>query len=165
MNKMRDGPAKNMIKQKALRVLKQKKVYENQREQLSNQSFNLEQANFAIQTVKDTKTQVDAMKVGIKSFKNEYKHMNIDQIEDLQDDLFDMTEQANDIQEVLGRTYGMPDVDEADLEAELDALGDDIGLGEGSYLDDALQVPGVPSTNPGEATVAPVRFFMMKSAE
>ena len=29
---------------------------------------------------------------------------------------------ANEIQEILGRTYGTPEVDEADLEAELDAL-------------------------------------------
>ena len=28
MSKMRDGPAKNAVKQKALRVLKQKKQYE-----------------------------------------------------------------------------------------------------------------------------------------
>ncbi len=35
-----------------------------------------------------------------------------------------MLEDANEIQEVLGRSYGTPDVDEADLEAELDALGD-----------------------------------------
>ena len=32
--------------------------YENQRENLSNQSFNIEQQNFAIQQIKDTKTTV-----------------------------------------------------------------------------------------------------------
>ncbi len=56
MKKMKDGPAKNTVKQKALRVLKQKKVYEGQREMLSNQSFNIEQQNMAIQSMKDTKT-------------------------------------------------------------------------------------------------------------
>ena len=50
-----------MVKQKAMRVLKQKRMYEQQREQLTNQSFNLEQSNFAIQTVKDTKTTVCKM--------------------------------------------------------------------------------------------------------
>jgi len=38
MAKMRDGPAKNAVKQKALRVLKQKKQYESQSEQLRNQA-------------------------------------------------------------------------------------------------------------------------------
>ena len=43
MKKMRDGPAKNQVKSKALRVLKQKRMYENQREQLTQQSFNMDQ--------------------------------------------------------------------------------------------------------------------------
>ena len=52
-----------------------------------------------------------------------------------------MLEDANEVQEALGRTYGMPEIDEADLEAELDALGDDIALDDDtSYLDDAMKV-------------------------
>ena len=43
MSKMREGPAKNAVKQKALRVLKQKKQYEGQSDNLRNQSFNMEQ--------------------------------------------------------------------------------------------------------------------------
>lgn len=34
--------------------------YEGQREQLAQQSFNMEQANYTIQTLKDTKTTVRA---------------------------------------------------------------------------------------------------------
>jgi charged multivesicular body protein 5 len=37
MAKMRDGPAKNAVKQKALRVLKQRKQYETQADNLRNQ--------------------------------------------------------------------------------------------------------------------------------
>uniref|UniRef100_A0A915LDH3 Charged multivesicular body protein 5 n=1 Tax=Meloidogyne javanica TaxID=6303 RepID=A0A915LDH3_MELJA len=53
MKKMREGPSKNLVKQKALRIMKQKRTYENQRDQLSTQSFNMEQSNFAIQSMKD----------------------------------------------------------------------------------------------------------------
>jgi charged multivesicular body protein 5 len=122
MKKMRDGPAKNAVKQKALRILKQKKVYENQREMLSNQSFNIEQQNMAIQSMKDTKTTVDAMKIGLKEMKKEYKKIDLNKIEDLQDDLADIMEQANEVQDTMSRTYGMPEVDEDELEAELAAL-------------------------------------------
>ena len=66
MSKMRDGPAKNAVKQKALRVLKQKKQYESQSENLRNQAFNMEQTNYATQSLKDTKTTVNAMKFGVK---------------------------------------------------------------------------------------------------
>ena len=50
---------KNAIKQKALRVLKQRKMYESQRENLANQSFNMEQTNYATQMLKDTKVTVN----------------------------------------------------------------------------------------------------------
>lgn len=149
MKKMREGPAKNMVKQKALRVLKQKKMYENQRDNLMQQSFNLEQQNYNIQNIKDTKTTVDAMRVGVKEFKKAYKKVDIDQVENLQDELEDLSEQANEIQEVMGRSYGMPEMDEDDLAAELDALGDELDLEDSSYLDDAVATPSVPSSEPG----------------
>lgn len=154
MAKMRNGPSKNMVKQKAMRVLKQKKMYESQRENLSNQSFNIEQQNFNIQQIKDTKTTVDAMRIGVKDFKKAYKKVNIDDIENLQDELEDLTEQSSEIQEVMGRSYGMPELDDDDLEAELDALGDEIGLDEDtSYLDDAVSTPSVPTSEPGGESV------------
>ena len=36
-----------------------------------------------------------------------------------------MKNDANEVQDALGRPYGMPEIDEDDLEAKLDALGDD----------------------------------------
>ncbi|XP_029313914.1 charged multivesicular body protein 5 [Cottoperca gobio] len=155
MKKMRDGPSKNMVKQKALRVLKQKRMYEGQRDNLMQQSFNMEQTNYTIQTLKDTKTTVDAMKIGLKDMKKAYKHVKIDQIEDLQDELGDMMEDANDIQEALGRSYGTPDdIDEDDLEAELDALGDELLMDEdSSYLDEASSAPSIPEGMPGDKSI------------
>ena len=81
MSKMREGPAKNAVKQKALRLLKQKKQYEAQAENMRNQSFNMEQTLMATQTLKDTKTTVNAMKLGVKEMKKEFKNVNIEQIE------------------------------------------------------------------------------------
>ena len=150
MKKMREGPAKNAVKQKALRVLKQKKVYENQRDMLSNQSFNIGQQNMAIQSMKDTKTTVSAMQMGLKEMKKEFKKMDLNKIEDLQDDLADYLEQSNEIQDVMSRNYGMPEVDESELEAELEALGEELSLDtDASYLD----TPAIPSKEPGAETV------------
>lgn len=151
MKKMREGPAKNAVKQKALRVLKQKKVYEQQREALGNQSFNIEQQNMAIQSMRDTKTTVQAMSMGLKEMKKEFKKIDLNKIEDLQDDMADILEQANDVQDVMGRTYGMPEVDESELEAELEALGDELALDtDTSYLD----TPAIPSREPGADSLA-----------
>lgn len=92
---MREGPAKNAVKQKAMRVLKQKKMYEQQSTNLRNQSFNMEQANYATQTLKDTKTTVNAMKLGAKEMKKEFKNINIDEIEDIQVSPFFYTDTQN----------------------------------------------------------------------
>lgn len=81
MAKMRDGPAKNAVKAKALRVLKQRKMYESQVDNLRQQAFNMEQANYATQTLKDTQATVVAMKDGVKQMQKEFKNINIDHIE------------------------------------------------------------------------------------
>lgn len=152
MKKMRDGPAKTSVQQKALRVLRQKKQYEQQRENLMQQSFNLDQTNFATQMLIETKSTVDAMRAGVKQMKQEYKNINISDIENLQDDMEDMMADANEVQEALGRTYGVPDVDESELEAELEALGDELHQEtDTSFLDEVtapMAVPSVPSIHP-----------------
>lgn len=88
MVKMREGPAKNAIKAKALRVLKQRKMYEAQVDNLRQQAFNMEQANYATQTLKDTQTTVITMKEGVKQMQKEFKNINIDQIEVSTEKLF-----------------------------------------------------------------------------
>ncbi|KAH9365279.1 hypothetical protein HPB48_015843 [Haemaphysalis longicornis] len=89
----------------------QRKMYEQQRDKPDAGSrFNMEQANFATQTLKDTK-------------------------------IYDGRDEA-------GRATGMPEVDDEDLEAELNALGDEIALDEDtSYLDEA-SAPRIPTRNP-----------------
>ncbi|CAH8548610.1 unnamed protein product [Heterobilharzia americana] len=154
MQKMREGPAKNNIKMKALRILKQKKVYEHQKEQLSNQSFNIEQTNFAIQTVRDTKTTVDAMKIGAKELKKEMKRIDLNNVEDLQDDLADLLVSTDELQDILGQSYATPDVNESELEEELMGLCDELGA-DTSYLGEEFTAPSVPSGIPGESVPTP----------
>ena len=80
-------------------------------------------------------------------------------IQDLQDQLEDLTEQAGEIQEIMGRSYGMPEIDDDELEAELDALGDDLALDEdSSYLDDAISAPSAPTNVPGDSVTNKVQL-------
>ena len=48
---------------------------------MMQQSFNMEQTNYTIQSLKDTQTTVSAMKTGLNQIKKEHKKINIDQIE------------------------------------------------------------------------------------
>lgn len=134
MARMRDGPGKTAIKQKAMKVLQQRKMYEAQRDQLQQQSWNMEQAGMMQDNLKNTMTTVDAMKTTTKELRKQYGKVNIDQIERLQDEMADLMDIGNDIQESISRSYEVPDeVDEAELDAELEALGEEVqfeGLGE-----------------------------------
>jgi charged multivesicular body protein 5 len=150
LSKMRDGPGKTAIKQKALKVLQQRKMYESQRDQLQQQSWNMEQAGMMQDNLKNTMTTVDAMKTTTKELRKQYGKVDIDKIERLQDEMADLMDMGNDIQDAISRSYDVPEeVDEAELDAELEALGEEVamdGIGEGegmpAYL---MEESGVPS--------------------
>ncbi|KDN45477.1 hypothetical protein K437DRAFT_256596 [Tilletiaria anomala UBC 951] len=128
MKKMRDGPGKTAIQQRAIRVLKQKRLYEGQLAQLQQQAYNMEQATMTTENLRNTMATVDAMQTANKEMRKTYGKIDLDKIERIQDDMEDMIEQTNEVQETLGRSYGVPDeIDEADLEAELEALENEIG--------------------------------------
>eukprot|EP00005_Dracoamoeba_jomungandri_P000023 CAMPEP_0174251416 /NCGR_PEP_ID=MMETSP0439-20130205/1243_1 /TAXON_ID=0 /ORGANISM="Stereomyxa ramosa, Strain Chinc5" /LENGTH=229 /DNA_ID=CAMNT_0015331719 /DNA_START=35 /DNA_END=727 /DNA_ORIENTATION=+ len=155
MSRMRPGPQQNGVKQRAMRVLKQKKMYEQQRDQLMGQAFQMEQTNFMAQGMKDTVTIVQTMKETQGAMKATLKQMKIRDVENLWDEMEDLYEDTNEIQEVLSRSYGLPDeLDEADLEAELDALGDDLDWGV-EEVPDYLQSAPTPSASPfvGESPI------------
>ncbi|KAG5458571.1 MAG: hypothetical protein BJ554DRAFT_1180 [Olpidium bornovanus] len=115
----------------------------------------MDQANFASENLKNTMVTVEAMQAANKELKKQYKNVNIDKIETLQDEMEDMLEQANLIQETLGRTYGLPeDVDEADLEAELDALGTEMAFEEEETPVYLAEPADVPLPEPGAALPA-----------
>lgn len=53
---------------------------------------------------------VAAMKSGLKTMQTEYKKMNIDKIENMQDEMEEMLDLNNEIQDALARQYDTPDV-------------------------------------------------------
>jgi len=151
MSRLRDGPGKNAIQQRALRTLKQRKMYESQLSQLTQQTFNMESAALATENLRNTMATVDAMKLANKEMKRQYGKIDIDKIENIHFEMEDLLEQANEIQESLGRSYNVPDeIDEADLEAELDALELEEETAGPSYLADLSSVPDFVDEAPTE---------------
>ena len=75
-----------------MQVLKQKRLYEGQREQLYNQQFNMDQTAFTLESIKDSVQTVQAMKAANVELKQAFKkgELNIDSIEKLQDEMADM---------------------------------------------------------------------------
>eukprot|EP01013_Petalomonas_cantuscygni_P017621 TRINITY_DN34817_c0_g1_i1.p1 TRINITY_DN34817_c0_g1~~TRINITY_DN34817_c0_g1_i1.p1 ORF type:complete len:217 (-),score=40.71 TRINITY_DN34817_c0_g1_i1:125-775(-) len=147
------GPAADRAKQRALQLLRQKKQYESQRGALYDQSSKVDQIAYTMEQAKDTAEQVAAMKAGAKELKSAYKKMKIDDVERVNDELEDLYYDAQEVQEVLGRQYGVQDeVGDSELMAELGALGEAEDTG---YLDAALAVPGSQPLPTGPSPAAP----------
>uniref|UniRef100_M1C5B0 Charged multivesicular body protein n=2 Tax=Solanum tuberosum TaxID=4113 RepID=M1C5B0_SOLTU len=155
LKKTRPGPAQEAVKARAMRVLKQKRMYEGQRDMLYNQTYNLDQVSFAAEGIKDAQQTMAAMKSANKELKGMMKTVSIQDVDNLQDEMTDLMDVSNEIQETLGRSYGVPDdVDEEELMGELDALEADMEFEEGvpSYLqpdkepdlDSELNMPSAP---------------------
>jgi len=165
MSKLRNGPGKRAIEQRALRVLRQKKMYEGQLAQLGQQTFNMQSAAIATENLRNTMATVEAMKLANKEIKKQYGKIDIDKIENMHYDMEELLEQANEIQESLGRSYEVPDeLDEADLEAELDALQFEEEEEGTSYLADLNKVPDFVDDPPVELS-EPSHKEAVKSTE
>lgn len=152
MAKMRDGPGKTALRQKALKLLQRRKMHEAQRDQLQQQSWNMEQASMMTDNLANVLTTVDAMKSANKTLRRQYGKIDVDKIERMQDEMQDLIEMGNDIQESLGRSYDVPEgVDEAELDAELEALGEEaefeagVGMGLGVGETPGFMLDEVPS--------------------
>ena len=148
IKRTRPGAAQEAAKRRALVVLKQKKMYEQQRDQLGGQLMNVEQVAFASENAKDTVETVRAMQSASKELKTTFKakEFDLEKIDALNDDMADLLALGEEIQETLGRSYNVPDgLDEDDLLDELDALELDM-LEEEAELTD-----GVPSYLQDEA--------------
>merc|ERR1712241_439766 len=131
-------------------------MYENQRDMVAGQQFNIDQASFGIESAKANIQTIAAMKGANNEIKNTMKHqLNINDVDDLADDMAEMMDGLDEINGALGRNFATPDdIDEADLDAELELLEDELfeeeEFGETasvtpSYLQ-ASNMPNIPTT-------------------
>ena len=74
LNKLRPGTAGyDTVKRRALQVLQQKRMYEQQRDKIQDQLFSVEQARFQSQALQDTVSQMKTMRDTHKLIKKEFK--------------------------------------------------------------------------------------------
>ncbi|KAL1542269.1 vacuolar protein sorting-associated protein 60.2-like [Salvia divinorum] len=175
IKRTRPGPAQEAVKARAMRVLKQRRMYEGQRDMLYNQTFNLDQVAFAAEGIKDAQQTMSALKSANKDLKGMMKSVKIEDVDSLQDEMMDLMDVSSEIQESLGRSYNLPDdIDEDELLGELDALEADMGFetegGMPSYLqpDKESDLEGelnFPSAPTGHAPVPPGRVNMQAEDE
>lgn len=154
ISRMKDGPGKSALKQKAIKLLRQRKQIEAQKDQLESQLWNMTQASMTTENLKNTIITMDAMKQTNKALKSQYGKIDIDKIESLQDEMLDLIDKLNELQESLLMSNAPEDISELELDAELDALGEEIdfesemnesGVGIPSYLEEMQGTDKLPA--------------------
>ncbi|GAX17876.1 hypothetical protein FisN_18Hh080 [Fistulifera solaris] len=122
-------------------------MYENQRDTVASQQFNIDQTNFGLESAKASISTVAAMKAANQELKRTLrKDLDIDDIDDLADDMAELMDDFNDINEALGRNFATPDdIDEADLDAELEMLGDELEAEELEEATPSYLLPATPA--------------------
>ena len=110
-------------------MMKQRKMYDTQLGQIMNMELNMSNITMAQEQLRYVEASVVAISETAKTMKQAQKagKMDIGSIEKLQDELSDMMEDAAEIQEIMGQSYGVPDdFDEDDMMADLDMIEDEI---------------------------------------
>lgn len=115
----------NMYKRRALQAMKQKKSLEARAARTANATFNLEQIRDTKYMAQDNVAMASNLRAANAELRAAQQHINVDEIEDLQDDMQDILQDTNEVQEVLGRSYDVDNIDESELMAELDELEED----------------------------------------
>ena len=134
------GMRKKALQQKALHILKRRKMYDNQLGYVQNQQFNVDQVAFNAESMQDTLNTMSAMKEAAAAQKEQMAKFDFDQMEDVMDDMADLMADQEEIQDMMSRNFGV-EYDENELMDELAELDEEIigeqlneGIGLPSYI-------------------------------
>ena len=91
------GTQYKALQQKALNILRRRKMYDAQAGNLLNQQFNIDQVQFCSESIQDTINIYSTLKEATDVQKQEMKKLDMDKMEDLFDDLQDMMADQEEI--------------------------------------------------------------------
>lgn len=111
------------LKNQAMQLLKRRKMLEQQQFRLEGQRFNLDQAAFTQDQIQVTIQTVNQMKMSNQVMKKQMKQISVEGVDDVMFDMEEMLEDANEVSDLLAQGVGNQ-IDDAELEAELEGLGD-----------------------------------------
>uniref|UniRef100_A0A1B6LBV6 Uncharacterized protein n=1 Tax=Graphocephala atropunctata TaxID=36148 RepID=A0A1B6LBV6_9HEMI len=151
-------------KRAAIQALKRKKRYEKQLQQIDGTLSTIEMQREALEGANTNTAVLTTMKNAADALKAAHKHMDVDQVHDMMDDIAEQQDVAKEISEAISNPVAFgTDIDEDELEKELEELEqeelDKELLGTGPTAD---QLPSVPA---GELPVPAARAKASAKAE
>lgn len=143
-------------KRAALQALKRKKRYDKQLQQIDGTLSTIEMQREALEGANTNTAVLTTMKSAADALKTAHKNMDVDEVHDMMDDIAEQQDVAKEIADAISNPVAFgQEFDEDDLEAELDALGDELELEEQEELDKqlldvgpAVGLPDVPVAEP-----------------
>ncbi|XP_077295836.1 charged multivesicular body protein shrub isoform X2 [Arctopsyche grandis] len=151
---------KNAAKNKraAIQALKRKKRYEKQLQQIDGTLSTIEMQREALESANTNTAVLTTMKNAADALKAAHKHMDVDQVHDMMDDIAEQQDVAKEISDAISNPVAFgQDIDEEELERELEELEQEeldkelLGVGE---TDDLPEVPSgelAPAVKPRAA--------------
>lgn len=149
-------------KRTALQALKRKKRYDKQLQQIDGTLSTIEMQREALEGANTNTAVLTTMKAAADSLKIANNQLDVDKVHDMMDDIAEQQDVAKEISEAISSPVAFGgEFDEDELEAELDALGDELELEEQEELDKqlldvgpAVGLPDVPKGVPEKAAPA-----------
>eukprot|EP01067_Filipodium_phascolosomae_P001696 Filipodium_phascolosomae@DN2096_c0_g1_i1.p1 len=126
-------------KRGALLLLKQKKMYEGQLDQLANSIVTLTQQITTLEGASTQSMAVNAMATGVQAQKAANEKLNLDKIDQLVDDMQDLQDQQQEISQALSAGQNLQDDEE---------LLEELGRLQADDLESQLTEAPVPSGMP-----------------
>lgn len=145
-------------KRAALQALKRKKRYDKQLQQIDGTLSTIEMQREALEGANTNTAVLTTMKSAADALKTAHKNMDVDEVHDMMDDIAEQQDVASEISNAISNPVAFgQEFDEDDLEAELDALGEELELEEQEALDNQLLDVGPTVGLPDIPTAEPVR--------
>ena len=130
---------KAQAKNKAMRLLKKKKLYQAHVNNLENTQMAVESAAMDVDIMKDNMAIMQTMKATVQMQKDMMHAMGgIDSMYDVMDDMQEIKEQQEEFNDEMQRNFDI-DVDDADLNDEIDELDYQMRM---EMDNQGMQVPG-----------------------
>ena len=110
-------------KRAAIQALKRKNRYAKQLQQIDGTLATLEMQREALESANTNTAVLESMKTAADALKKAHKHMDIDQVHNMMDDIGEQQDVAREISDAISNPVAFgQDVDEDDLEQELEKL-------------------------------------------
>merc|ERR1712211_56115 len=145
-------------KRAALQALKRKKRYDSQLQQIDGTLSTIEMQREALEGANTNTAVLTTMNDAAKALKKANNELGVDKVHDMMDDIAEQQDVAKEISEAISNPVAFgQEFDEDELEAELDALGEELELDEQEALDKqmldigpSVGLPDIPTAEPAD---------------